>query len=83
MKLPARWPPSQPHWTDCFHSSPARKALQGALWWPLRQDKMKQLQLTFGDLKSWARFKLFPENYNFYVFFFFKVTRGEIVLRKP
>lgn len=40
------------------------EALRGALWWPSRQDETKRLQLILGPLKSLARFKLFPKNYN-------------------
>lgn len=41
--------PASDHCTDCFSSS---EALRDALWWPSRQDKTKQMLLTFGVLVS-------------------------------
>lgn len=89
LPLPLEETPEFSSQLDGLLSRLGSKALHGALWWPATQDDVKQLQLTFCLLKSSARCKLFPENYNLYIwrfiylFFLLQITRGETILRTP
>ena len=80
----ARWPPSQPPWTAGFHSS----GLPGPASCPLvafqtRRNTAAAANVCRLLLSCWQDLNYFQETTTFTYFYFFKVTRGEIVLRRP
>lgn len=80
----ARWPPSQPPWTAGFHSS----GLPGPASCPLvafqtRENTAAAANVCRLLLSCWQDLNYFQETTTFTYFYFFKVARGEIVLRRP